>query len=331
MTVVLALLLYAVLLSTVGTRLLRRARWVARAPRLAIVAWLALAVSAVTSVVLGGVGVTLSVARVSGDLAEILRSCALALRHEYAVPGGALVAGLGAAVAALLVLRMTYCVVVALMRAAWQRRAHRRVLTMVGWRTPGLDAIVVEHEVPAAYCVPGGRREQVVVTSAAVGVLAGDELEAVIAHERAHLRGRHHLVAAIAAGLGRAVPFVPVFRVVKVEVDRLLELLADDVATRSCARLTVAEALLRVGAGRAPVGVLGAGGTSTAHRVHRLIGSEQPLPRLHRLIAAVLASVVLAAPLLVAAAPAFAVAQLDYCPVDQPHVHEMPHLHHQHP
>lgn len=327
MTVVVGLVGYAVLLCTAGVWALRRARWVARAPRLAAVAWLALVASALASVVLAGFGVTLSVGSVSGGVAEVLRSCALALRHEYAVPGGVAVGVAGAAAAVALMVRVACCVAVAVVRAARQRRAHRRVLDIVGRKDAQLDAVVVDHDVPAAYCLPGAEW-QVVVTSGALRTLAADELAAVLAHERAHLRGRHHLVAAMAAGMGRAIPMVPAFKIARAEVERLLELLADDAAARSCARLAVADALLTVAAARVPAGALGVGGSSTAHRVRRLIGAEQPLRRLQRLAVAAIAATVFAFPLLVTAAPAFAIVRLDYCPVDIPHTHGLPHLHH---
>ena len=76
------LLAYAALLLTAGASALARAAWPDRAPGLAIAAWLALAGTAVASVILGG-------------LAALLTACVMALRARYAHPGGAALAGAG--------------------------------------------------------------------------------------------------------------------------------------------------------------------------------------------------------------------------------------------
>jgi Zn-dependent protease with chaperone function len=46
------------------------------------------------------------------------------------------------------------------------------------------------------YCVPG-RLPTIVVTTGALAVLEPEQLAAVLAHERAHLAGRHHLLLAV--------------------------------------------------------------------------------------------------------------------------------------
>ncbi|MEV3856460.1 M56 family metallopeptidase [Streptomyces sp. NPDC050095] len=57
------------------------------------------------------------------------------------------------------------------------------------------DLCVAAHDHPYAYALPGrfGRRGTVVVSSAMLRALSPAEQEALFAHERAHLRGRHHL------------------------------------------------------------------------------------------------------------------------------------------
>ncbi|MQA80234.1 MAG: M48 family metalloprotease [Streptosporangiales bacterium] len=314
MRVALVLLGYAILLGTVGVSVLRRAHWVDRAPRLAILAWFALIASILGSVVLGGLSLAVPIGQVSGDLAELLRSCAMALRAQYATPGGAAVGIAGATLAAAVVMRVACCAVAGIARAALRRHRHRGMLAMVGRHDPRLGAVIVEHDVPAAYCLPG-RRKHVVLTSAALRALADDEIVAVLAHERAHLRGHHHIVTGAAAATERAFPFVAAFTAARREVDRLVELLADDTATRSCSRLAVADALLTVAATPAPAGALGAGGSSTAHRVRRLLRSELPLTRTQRLARILAAAAILAIPVLVSAAPAVAVTQTNHCPI----------------
>ena len=65
----------------------------------------------------------------------------------------------------------------------------------------------MEHSQPAAYCV-AGRQPTVILTTAAVQALDPGQLDAVLAHERAHLAGRHHRLlaltpAVLALALGR--------------------------------------------------------------------------------------------------------------------------------
>ena len=93
------LLGYAVLLLAAGAPALAGARWPDRAPRLAIAAWFTVTGSAVASVILGGLALLVPTVRVSGGLARLLAACVMALRAQYAHPGGAAMAGAGTVLA----------------------------------------------------------------------------------------------------------------------------------------------------------------------------------------------------------------------------------------
>jgi Zn-dependent protease with chaperone function len=73
-----------------------------------------------------------------------------------------------------------------------------------------------------AYCL-GGLPGTVVVTSAAVAALDRHHPDAVLAHERAHLAGRHHLLLGITRALAASLPRLRLFTVAHKEVARLLE------------------------------------------------------------------------------------------------------------
>lgn len=79
---------------------------------------------------------------------------------------------------------------------------------MIGRRIDGVDAVVVDAAERAAYCV-AGHPDTVVVTSAALDSLTDRNLQAVLAHERAHLAGRHHHVLAFVRALAVAIPGCP--------------------------------------------------------------------------------------------------------------------------
>jgi len=315
--VAVALLGYAGLLLSAGANLLARARWADRAPRLVVAAWLALTGSAVGSVALGGFALVVPTMRVSAGLSELLAACAMALRARYAHPGGAALAGTGAVLGLAVIARVAWCAAVALARAGLARRRHQRGLALAGRHDGRLGAVLVDHHLAAAWCLPGAGR-QVVLTTAAAEALDDVQLAAVLAHERAHQRGHHHLLVSLAGSLAAAFPRVRAFRQGHEQVARLVELLADDAAAAASPRLKVAEALLALAA-PAPAtalaaAALGAGGSATAARIRRLIAAPAPLGR-GRAAAGTLTVAALAVfPVLVLGGPAAAVMGMSYCP-----------------
>jgi Zn-dependent protease with chaperone function len=56
-------------------------------------------------------------------------------------------------------------------------------------------------------------------------LLGAGQLAAVLAHERAHQRGRHHLLVSLAGSLAASFPRVPAFRHGHEQVARLVELI----------------------------------------------------------------------------------------------------------
>jgi Zn-dependent protease with chaperone function len=167
--------------------------------------------------------------------------------------------------------------------AAWQygrrvqqgqrrTRAHADAARMTGRRLPGVSAaVVLDAAQRVAYCVPG-RRATIVVTSAALAVLDPAQLTAVLAHERAHLAGRHHLLIALTRALAASFPAVPLFTRGPAEVARLAELCADDAAARRSGRPALITALLAMGTGAAvPAAALAATACAVTARVQRLL------------------------------------------------------------
>jgi len=306
-----ALLGYAVLLLTAGPGALARARWPEGAPRLAIAAWFALTGSAVASVLAGGLALMVPTVRVSADLAGLLAACVMALRSQYAHPGGAALTGAGAVLALAVLARITWCTARALAQAAGERRRHRLRLSLVARPDPRLGAVVVRHDQPAAYCLPG-HGSRIVLTTAAIDVLDEGQLRAVLAHERAHLRGRHHLLVTLAGAVSAAFPRVPAFRVASEQVTRLAELRADDAASAVAHRLSVAGALLSMGTG-VPAAALGAG-TVDGARVRRLIDGPAAVSRTRVVSVAFAAAAVVLVPLLLLAGPAASARGMNYCP-----------------
>ncbi len=151
-------------------------------------------------------------------------------------------------------------------------RAHAEAARITGRRLPGTGtAMVLDAPQPVVYCVHG-RPATIVLTSGALAVLDPAQLTAVLAHERAHLAGRHHLLIALTRGLAAVFPAVPLFTRGPEEVARLAEMRADDAAARHSGRRTLIAALLAMGTGASvPVSALGAAACATAARVQRLL------------------------------------------------------------
>jgi Zn-dependent protease with chaperone function len=314
-TVALALFGYALLLGTVGAHALARAEWVHRAPRLGIALWQALSGSVILAVALGGTALMIPTIELGQRLADLLQACGAAIRAQYATPGGAAVSAVGASVVAGTLGRAVYCLARELILASRHRRRHRDGLALIGRPAPKLGFLIVDHGTAAAYCLPG-RRRQIVLTSAALAALDADQLDAVLAHERAHLRGRHHLVLAGAQGLQRAFPVLPCFRLAPLALARLVEMLADDEAVRRHPRLTIATALVALADSTAPAATLPAGGPTAAARVHRLAAPARPLGPVCTTLATLLLATAVIAPVALAVAPALAAVGANYCPIE---------------
>lgn len=311
MIVALILLGYAATLAHVGPRLMRRGGWTDRAPRLGVAGWQSLTFTVLLSVTLAGTALVMPSVRISSGLADVLRTCVMALRAQYATPGGAAAGATGAVLAVAAAARCGWCVTSAMHRAARCRSRQREVLAVTGQSRPELGAVVLGNAEPAVYCLPG-RGRNIVVTAGALELLDHRQLAAALAHERAHLDQRHDLVIAFATGMARAFSRVPLFTQGLSETRRLVELLADDVAIESTDRLTLAEALLTLAGARTPAAALGVGGSSAA-RVRRLVAPDHPLNRRRRAGTFLGVLGLLIAPMIALATPAVAATQMNYC------------------
>ncbi|MCW2134143.1 M56 family metallopeptidase [Arthrobacter sp. VKM Ac-2550] len=314
MTVPVVLVVFAIAAAVLGPRLLRRGDWLTRSPQMGIFTWQALSGSVLLSALLAGAALAVPALPATANLAEFLQSCLMLLKAQYSTPGGAAAGITGAILAVSVLARYGFCLARCMVSARSSRLEQLRALALVARRNDRYGVLVVDHPVAAAYCLPG-RGRQIVLTTAALDALDEEQLSAVLAHERAHLRGRHDLVMAGAEALEQAFPRVPAFRAARLELARLIELQADDTAVRHYPRLTVASALVRLAeGGAAPASALGAGGQSALMRVRRLAAPLNPLGPGRRAAIALAAAVLLAGPVLLAAVPAAGIAHDYSCP-----------------
>ena len=303
MTIAVVLLAYAACVGMLGPRVLGRARWTARAPLLAIVTYLAAGWSVVAAVGLVGLTLAVHATALGGGLSQLIGACVHRLRATYGTPGGATVAGLGLTMAGAVAARTALTATTHLRAAGRQALRHAQTARLVGHAEQALGAVLVEHSQPAAYCV-AGRQPTVILTTAAVQALDAAQLDAVLAHERAHLVGRHHRLLALAR-IGREVfPFLPLMRDAEQQVARLVELHADDAATRARDPRLLATALVVLATTAGPAPALAAGATDSVQRIHRLLGPSEPLGRARRQLLRAAAAALAVAPVLLALTPA---------------------------
>lgn len=293
MITAIAVLCYAVTVGLVMPRVLPRLWPADRAPRCKIALLLILGCSLPLAAITAGLAVGLALLDLLSRTDSAADNCADRLPINDESPIGPLVGVIGIAVAAAIFLRVGYCVLATYFVARLRSRQHAAALELLGWTDRVLDATVIEHEQAASYCLPG-RHGPIVVTSEAVRLLTREQLDAVLAHERAHQRGRHHLLLGLIASLRRAFPWLRMLRCTEEEVRRLVELLADDVAARDHGRRTVASALTVIGTGHVPGGALGASGPAESGALARITRMLYPVTRMNRRRAALTVAAVAA-------------------------------------
>lgn len=292
---------------------LDRAGWPTRAPRLGMWVWVALSLSTVAAAVLAGAALAIPSVRLTPALVDLLHACMASIRAHYATPGGAFTGAAGMVVTAGVSARLLVRVVAETLGSARARRRHRQSLLLLGHPDPRSGLVVLLCSAPAVYCLPG-RPGLVVFTSAALDHLRPDELQAVLAHERAHLRGRHHHLLTLAEALRSAFPFVPTFRLAKKNLTVLVEMRADDAARAARSPRVLGTALVKLAGATTPQVALGASGAGLVERIQRLTDEASGIPARTAAVAATLGMAVLVTPVLIALGPAAVAVALDYCP-----------------
>jgi beta-lactamase regulating signal transducer with metallopeptidase domain len=309
------LVLYAACVGTVGSRMLGRATWPARAPLLAIVTYLSAAWSVLAALGLAGLTLAINATALAGGLSQLIGACVLRLRDAYATPGGAAVAGLGLTLAGAVVARTGVAAITHLHAVRRHALRHAETALLAGHRESALGAVLVDHAQPAAYCV-AGPRPTVIVTTGALQKLDSGQLDAVLAHERAHLAYHHHRLLAIARIGCQVLPFVPLTRNTATQVARLIEMHADDAATGTRDGEVLATALVTLASTASPAPGLAAAATDAVQRIQRLLTPAEPLGRARRQLLRAGAGALALTPVLLALAPAVVALALGKVPVN---------------
>lgn len=265
------LLVLGIALAEPISRWLAATSWAERDPVGALMLWQAIGLAG--GLALLGAGVTFALAPLGDGLLDAAgalldgRVTGLGPFHYVVLAITVLVAGRLLGVLALITART--------LRA---RRKHRDLLDLLAtpWPTAS-GAHVLDHPVPVAYCLPGPR-SRLVVSAGAVTTLARTELDAVLAHERAHLAERHDLVVLPFVAWGATARRVPGMAAAQRAVATLIEMRADDVAAAETGPAELSAALRAV-AGGAETAALTQLSAAITRRLARL--DSPPLPLSH--------------------------------------------------
>ncbi|MFF0748132.1 M56 family metallopeptidase [Streptomyces sp. NPDC004267] len=276
--------------------LLGRARWAHQVPRLALTVWAASGALFTGSAALLSAQLILP-SRTGHRLSDALFALQLPPLQKLSHLSGQEWTAVAAAVAVLAAPAAGFAR--ALLRARRSRRRHAETLRLVGRYDAALGATVLDHERPAVYCLPG-RSRRVVVSSGALATLTTPQLDAALAHERAHISGRHHLLVAATESFASLFPHLPLARHGGAAVPLLLEMAADDRALRRCSRDALATALYALASGKAPRQAFAAGGPSAALRMRRILTPQAAGHPVLRGLLTIAAAGLAAAPLIIA-------------------------------
>jgi hypothetical protein len=246
------LTLVITLCAYVITRTVARGAWAHRAPCAAVTLW----VVAMLAVPL---------AALSAIITEVVD------RHTWQSAYLLPVIATGGSIALLLALsaRVARAFVAINASAREQRRRHAMLIDLFTTPHPQFKHVVVLPDGHLfAYSLPCAIWGRIVISEGALAHLDAASLQAVLAHERAHLAARHHLVLQLAAAIAEVFPRTA--RGLPQRLADVAEMAADCHARRTAGQQPTVRALTALAAMRAPAAALGAGGRAIDLRLSHL-------------------------------------------------------------
>ncbi|GAB3558486.1 M56 family metallopeptidase [Spelaeicoccus albus] len=284
----------AVLLAWPVPVLLARARWAGRDPLTALVLWQSIGLSGGLAMI--GAGLVYAVSGISTRFPDGLGRLADMIWHGRLLTDLGPLRLIALAIALILALRLLSVLILSVVQTVRHRRRHRQLLDILS--RPSVDhpeARLLDHTAPVAYCLPGPRNTMV-LSAGIIDLLSKPELEAVIAHERAHLEWRHDLVILPFVSWHRALPWLRAATVAHQSISTLVEMLADDTAIRTVRPEVLASAIALVGRSEPPAGGFALASTATELRIQRLTSPPRRLAAWNRAVVVLGALALLAVP-----------------------------------
>jgi Zn-dependent protease with chaperone function len=272
------LLLYAVVVTWLGPHHLERLTCRGIAPRLGVTLWLA-AILGVIGAWLGALVIASVEAVHDGWHGAALSICLniVGLPRHLGVsqPAGSIIALALIGSALIVTIRANARTISAIRRLRGRSRQHARAARVIGVPMHRPDVVVVSAPEPAVYCV-AGQPPAIVVTTAAREGLDEPQLDAVLAHEHAHLSGHHHDLLVLLRALAAGLPKLPLFATAAGAVSGLLEMSADDTAARRHGRHLLLGGIVSLVETPLNATALGAAHTAVLARARRLATPAAP-------------------------------------------------------
>lgn len=210
---------------------LTRSPWQIRFPRIALAGWLTafwLGVLSLITAVISAVYLSM----IAGENYAIWWNIAVT------VTGWLSLLLTGAAIALLLKLNET----LAENRRELIRNLASQQVTDLQVVEPNFPIIIYGSDEISAYAV-GGRDPKIFVSSALISLVKPEHLQAILAHEYAHIRLKHDGIRRIIEINASSLPFVKSGQKLRQAVSLLIELIADDAAARQVGPAALANAL----------------------------------------------------------------------------------------
>ena len=146
-----------------------------------------------------------------GPLGELGHDCWTLFGHHVSHRLQALIGAAGVAALIIVLVRFASVSTTSLRSRRRDYGAHADLMRITELSNAGEPGVLwLDHPAPFAYSLRG--RPPLVVASTGLRALPYAHQDAVMRHEVAHLRGRHHLLVALTQDLAAALPIVPLFR-----------------------------------------------------------------------------------------------------------------------
>lgn len=255
----LVLLGTAIALAALCPRLLTVGRWHLFHPRAALTAWFGSF----------GVGIATALAGIALGVV-VVESLRHATPHTTSVTVSAAIWVAAGIAGVTLILTFTFSGSLRSLRPASRSQA----IAYARDEHIGFTLVRFRSEIPEAYAVPG-RRPEIFVSSAMERILSPPQLQAVLAHEFAHLRHRHGIAIRIAQLNALLLPGTQAGRALERATRLQIELAADDAAARQVGAVHLANALTVLAAATQDV--------SMALRAERLTRKRWPVAQRRRI------------------------------------------------
>jgi Zn-dependent protease with chaperone function len=306
---------FAVALAWPVPIILARAHWPAAAPGVALLLWQAIALAGGLSMI--GALLTYGLISFGDHLVAALVSFVSFVGTRALPPGTNFFEMFALSGAILLGGHLVLNLALTFVRAGRQRSRHRQLVGLLSSPMPEAPGMrILDHAAPVAYCMPGAPRSITVLSAGLIELLDDEQLRAVIAHERAHLTQRHHVVLLGFRAWRSALPWFPIASRAQDAVGVLVEMLADDTARHEVPDHVLAQAVALVASAddasaddsplRVREGIPAASEASVRRRVSRLVDGTGQLALPSRIAVGALAVALVAVPTFLLVLPTFA-------------------------